>query len=290
MAGLSSKSREKVALAVFAGLIIAFICVVIIYIVVGHSWNVAAARLDDSLGSMDGYTAILYDGVEHPEEATTKDSKKSDTSGDESTASGSKSSSSSASDTTSKGDEASSPMSDESSSSKDKSSSSSSASSSSSSASSSSSSKSSSSSAQETTEPIYADEVQADYEEKGANTLVLDSSDLAYYERGVILTRGDERFGVIGVRKSSDMSDIKEQLSWFKKRKVNYIIALTDNLKRVNKLSGIDIVISTKDESSLTVGKNVKGMYCVKAPEEGNVGAVIISPSKVVSSKVITEL
>ena len=29
----------------------------------GHSWNVAASNLDDTFGSMDGYTAIVYPGT-----------------------------------------------------------------------------------------------------------------------------------------------------------------------------------------------------------------------------------
>ena len=33
------------------------------YILVGHNWNQAATHIDDMVGSMDGYTVIVYEGV-----------------------------------------------------------------------------------------------------------------------------------------------------------------------------------------------------------------------------------
>lgn len=69
MATLSHQSREKIALAVFAGLIVLSLCGFGWYLLVGHSWNVAASNIDDTFGSMEGYTAIVYDGVEHPVDA-----------------------------------------------------------------------------------------------------------------------------------------------------------------------------------------------------------------------------
>ena len=56
---MSVKSREKIALAVFAALIVLSLLGLGWYLVAGHSWNVAASNIDDTFGSMDGYTAIL---------------------------------------------------------------------------------------------------------------------------------------------------------------------------------------------------------------------------------------
>lgn len=39
------------------------------YLVAGHSWNVAASNIDDTFGSMDGYTAIVYEGTAVPQTA-----------------------------------------------------------------------------------------------------------------------------------------------------------------------------------------------------------------------------
>ena len=64
---MSVKSREKIALAVFAALIVLSLLGLGWYLVAGHSWNVAASNIDDTFGSMDGYTAIVYEGTAVPQ-------------------------------------------------------------------------------------------------------------------------------------------------------------------------------------------------------------------------------
>ena len=66
---MSVKSREKIALAVFAALIVLSLLGLGWYLVAGHSWNVAASNIDDTFGSMDGYTAIVYEGTAVPQTA-----------------------------------------------------------------------------------------------------------------------------------------------------------------------------------------------------------------------------
>lgn len=61
--------REKIALAVFLALIVLSSIGLGWYILAGHSWNVAASTIDDTVGEMEGYTAIVYPGtLEVPEE------------------------------------------------------------------------------------------------------------------------------------------------------------------------------------------------------------------------------
>ncbi len=241
MAELSKKSREKVALAVFIGLVILFICVAVIYIFAGHSLNRAATSLDDTLGDMEDYTAVIFEGIEHPE---TSDEAGNGTSDSSSGILGFTSSS----DTES------------------------------------------SDSSITVTEPVSLEEVEESYEDKGAIVITLDLSDLEYYERGIILRKDDEAFGVCAVLETTSASYAKEQISWFAKHDVDSVIALTTDLDLLDKVTGIDIAISVSDEKDLTVGKDIGGVYCIKAPDVGSVGAVIISPSNVVSSKVVQEL
>lgn len=69
---MNQESREKIALFVFLALIIATLAGVVIYLQVGHSWNQAAITIDDASGDMDGYTAIVYHGVNVPTVAEAK--------------------------------------------------------------------------------------------------------------------------------------------------------------------------------------------------------------------------
>lgn len=70
---MEKSSREKIALAVFAVLILFSLVGLGWYIIAGHSWNIAASTIDDTVGEMEGYTAIIYPGtvsLEADEDAT----------------------------------------------------------------------------------------------------------------------------------------------------------------------------------------------------------------------------
>ena len=73
---MEKRTREKIALVVF-GLLVVFAGAVLIgYFATGRSWNVAASFVDDTVGNMDGYLAIVYPGVvpeDEPADAKTAD-------------------------------------------------------------------------------------------------------------------------------------------------------------------------------------------------------------------------
>ena len=60
---MKKRTREKVALLVFALLVVLGGSVLLRYFETGRSWNVAASVVDDAFGQMKGYTAIVYDGT-----------------------------------------------------------------------------------------------------------------------------------------------------------------------------------------------------------------------------------
>lgn len=66
--GIAKRTREKVALVVFAVLVILAVVVLSSYFFTGRSWNVAASFVDDTVGQMKGYTAVVYAGTAQPEE------------------------------------------------------------------------------------------------------------------------------------------------------------------------------------------------------------------------------
>lgn len=55
--------REKVALLVFAALVVFAGAVLTSYISTGRTWTQAATLVDDTLGNMNGYTGIVFNGV-----------------------------------------------------------------------------------------------------------------------------------------------------------------------------------------------------------------------------------
>ena len=60
---MDKRKREILALVLLVLLGISVASAMAWYILVGHNWNKAASHIDDLVGSMDGYTVIVYEGV-----------------------------------------------------------------------------------------------------------------------------------------------------------------------------------------------------------------------------------
>lgn len=298
-----SVTREKIALIVFVLLVFVGIGCLVAYINVGHSWNVTATTIDDATGELDGYTVILYQGVavEEGEEEEELDAAKSylyddaestesnidpDDAGAEEE-SGSQELSGIASDGVDRQD----------------------ASSEEDSGSTLGSSRESSSliegntggstplfnsssklNAVEEKGPVDVTAAAESYQEKGANVLVLDIDDPSRYDEGTILKRGDRRFGVFSVRFNEPLPKVQAKIDYLKEQSVDFVVAITPDKRFVQKATGIDVVISSKSEGLFFMGETLDGTFYTDSPLVSQVGAVLISPHNVVSSRDITEL
>ena len=60
---MSKRTREKLALVVFLLLAFGVAAVLLGYFSTGRTWNVAASVVDDTVGRMEGYTALVYDAT-----------------------------------------------------------------------------------------------------------------------------------------------------------------------------------------------------------------------------------
>ena len=118
----------------------------------------------------------------------------------------------------------------------------------------------------------------------------LDTVDPARYAEGTILKKGGHRFGVFSVDRPLSVRAVEKQVAYFTAHKVDFIVVVTPDKSYVEKAEGIDIVVSTQDEELFVMGETVNGTFYVDSPEIGKVGAILISPSNVVSAKVIEEL
>lgn len=274
---MSVKSREKIALFVFLALIVLSLCGLGWYLVAGHSWNVAASNLDDTFGSMDGYTAIVYPGTavepvagKSAGDAAAEDDAVGGAADGKESAEGAAAGkeadagspdapgSSGGKDATGTAGTASAPGTDAGESllgSKKK--------------------------------TLSAQEAKEGYEEKGATVFSLDTVDLDAYREGVILKKGGHRFGVFGIAEPTSTIVLEKQIAYFKRHKVDFIVLVTPDKEYADDVSGIDIVVSTQDEDLFVMGETIDGTFYVNAPAVGSVGAILISPSNVVSAKVL---
>lgn len=372
---MSTSSREKQALGVFIVLIVLGFCGLCWYLVAGHSWNVAASAIDEKVGQMDGYTAIVYAGTVLPEVDSISSSPSSDSSSTKSTdassgntsssngaslfgsgASSSKKKSASsnaevgethtdaASGLTSDVDSIAAPVVSDASegaseangdtaSTKGKTSNAGSSAAGASSqstesagraessspdskasegaakaenssestkmnagdANASSASESSNTAARsglttKKSDPVEPDAVRSSYEGKGAQVLALDTVHPSVYEDGAIIKRGQKRIGVFSVDVPLSEEAAQERIAYFKEAKTDMIVCISSVRSYVRNVQGIDIVITLQDDEVSTMGINSGGTFYVNAPSVDTVGAILVSPSNVVSAKVVESL
>lgn len=289
-----SVAREKIALIVFILLVFVGIGCLVAYINIGHSWNVTATTIDDATGELDGYTVVLFQGVVLDEEGdggseetvldgdglanseetpfvteiSSEDGESSDLSdvSDEIGVEDSGSEESDISDATSLSGASNTggslPLFNSS----------------------------SKFGASEEKEPVDVSDAADSYREKGASVLVLDLDDSAKYEEGTILKRGDRRFGVFSVSFNEPLPKVQAKIDYLKEQSVDFVVAITPDKRFVQKATGVDVVISSKSEGLFFMGETLDGTFYTDSPLVSQVGAVLISPHNVVSSRDISEL
>lgn len=279
-------------MAVFAALIVLSLAGLGWYLVAGHSWNVAASNIDDTFGSMEGYTAIVYAGTAEPEPSSAagasgagkpsspeKGSSSEDAEERDAEGASQPASEPAAEDAPSSGNAPDSQKDvrssdDASDSEKDTSASFAGA------------------TARAGAQPLSVAEVRESYEDKDAAVFELDTVDPSRYSEGVILKRGAHRFGVLSVSADEGFAArrIEGQVAYFAEHEVDFVVVVTDDRELLEDAEGVDIVVATQDEDPLVMGETVGSTFYVDAPEKGKVGAILISPSNVVSAKVIEDL
>lgn len=251
---MSSCSREKIALVVFGGLIILSLFGLGWYLLAGHSWNVAASNIDDTFGNMEGYTAIVYPGTEKPEELPEVEG--TDLGRERQVE---------IPDALDEGIGAAQGGEKES----------------------------VAGSLADTlsSKPVLTvEEAATSYDAKDATVFELDTLNLEQYRECTILMKGDPRFGVFSVSEPTSQIMLEKQIAYLERHEVDFLVVITPDKSYVDMVSGIDIVICTEDEDLFVMGETIGATFYVDTPKEGRIGAILISPSNVVSAKVIEEL
>ena len=309
---MTAISREKIALVVFALLVLVGIGSLVAYLSIGHSWNVTASQIDDATGELEGYTAILYAGTAVAEEDdkdagvsvhTSRDSQAATAGSTGQRFSGSTSDSARTAPSVEAGASSAGPAASDdavgsseaaggrdSSSSGESSDSASSASDASRAAGGGTPLFNSARSSTEQKEPVTVEDAAASYREKQATVFTLDTTNLAKYSEGVILKKGDRRFGVFSVAFNEPLPSVQRKVDYLAEHQVDFIVAITPDRSFVEQATGIDLVISLQNEGISFMGETVGGTFYVDSPLVGQVGAILISPHNVVSAKDIEEL
>lgn len=259
-------SREKIALVIFALLVVLGFGALMFYMTgIGHSFNVTASSIDDAAGDLDEYTAIVYKGTAEKKKALNEaglDSiaqeginKTLELGKDQAIGRSSGTDEVVAADVVSKaGSDAQSAESGQ-------------------------------------IEPPSVSEVRESFLRKHASVYELNMADPTVYIDRTIVRAGKYRFGILAIDEASALPHyIQSRVKEYRDAEVDFIIAVVDDLSRIDEVEGIDIVVSTQEEGLKPVGVSSDGVFFNDAALIGEVGTLLISPSKVISAKDISEL
>lgn len=293
---MEKRTREIIALVMLLILGIGVACAMAWYILVGHNWNQAATHIDDMVGSMDGYTVVLFDGVvKKPKNSTKEYQEESKTPVAKSDA---------ASTESSKADESSSDVAVSASASQAASSESSKADKSSSDVAVSASAPQAAPSSESSTgsgsglstkrriSTVSAKRLAASYEEKGASTIIVDMKSLWKYEEPMILKRSGKRIGIFSSagQYRRHVTSVRAKVRYLLNHKVDFIIVLGDDRSMLtDKIIDANLLLLAKGGGLPGRGDYRGSLFCVDSPYIGEAQSIIISPSLVMTSRTVKE-
>lgn len=249
-------SREKAALGIFALLALTGLAALIAYIVtVGHSLNVAASNIDDATGNLDEYTAILFEGTatEHRETVVNTSSVEDDLSSRDLNKRSTQQNTEEGSGEVSASDAADSASQTE---------------------------------EGEETKPVSVFALERSYVEKGARVFTLEVQRFTDYNTRTVIRAGKYTFGLMSI------DEITAQPRYFQKRIAEYdelgvdiIVCVVSDVSLLDTYEGADIVVSAQDEGFAPYGVFVDGVFYDDAALQGQVGTILVSPSRTITAR-----
>ncbi len=249
-------SREKAALGVFLFLAVAALGVVIAYIVTfGHSLNVAASKIDDAAGSLDGYTALLYQGTAENRRASVVGPSADTGEGlgsraltgrrwrDSAAGSSEEVSAAQASSSVSDGQEG-----------KQKS--------------------------------VSLFSLRASYVEKQAAVVTVDVERPEIYNERCIVRANGRTFGFVYIDEVTAWQGyLQKRIADYKLCGVDMVVCVTKEIGLLRSYQGTSIVISQQEEGISPHGVASHGVFYDDAAQKGQVGSILVSPSRTITAK-----
>ncbi len=236
---MNKRTREIIALVLLVLLGGAVLAAMAWYILVGHNWNVAATTIDETVGKMDGYTVLLFEGKTLPENERTKISDSQPMLDDDNRGT---------SHARAHDEDAS-------------------------------------------AEPLTTNMVAPYYRQKGATVFVLHPERPTDYAPPVIANKNGCYLGILYVDGSTTRASAQYKASVLEKLDVDFVVGVVDDARLIDEpAASIDILLCSTDEELSSKGEYHGSTFCVDSPYIGQVQALIIAPSNVITSKTISSL
>ncbi len=252
---MQNRARERAGLVIFFALVLLGGVVLLGYFTTGLTWTVYATMLDDTVGNMEGYTAIVYSGTVAPEDDEEADDGAQDVIGAAGEAAD-------GSDIPSFADSmglrilsyypgiyA------------------------------------------EGYEGVYISEVRELYEQKEAEVVTIDALDVLAHPEPQVLHAGDKAIGIFGAGSYATRRVLEKEVAELREQGAQVVVCVTKRMALLSELDGIDVVVLTEhSDHQRTTGSRVGDTLVVQAPKTGEAGVVLLSSNNVASARSIDAL
>ena len=138
---------------------------------------------------------------------------------------------------------------------------------------------------------LTAPQVAKAYQAKGAHTVMVDIGHPEFYDDPIIVPRNGKRIAIYSIKGPHQELASRLALRNIKKYDVDYTICLFDDINALKQYGLGDVNIGIcLDRKAHVNGEYLGSTFTITAPNFGQVGAVIVSPSGFLLSKTIEEL
>lgn len=275
---MENRKRERAALAIFLVLVALGGLLLGAYFLTGRSWSVAATMMDDTVGTLDRYTVVAFNGVipeDGLEPAEESSGLPASSGGSDSSSSFSTSEREVAPEFTMRdafggssdqpaeigiGDSVMSVFERE-----DR-------------------------RASAHGDDVYVSDVRDLYSMKGADGVTIGLSDLSRYADPVVLGAGAKKIGVFSTTAYVSRAKLKSIVGALKDDGADTIVCLAPRTSLLSTFDGLDVVVLSAAPDGRSDERDTGDALVVQSPEVGDVGVVLLSSNNVPSYKVVKEL
>lgn len=246
-------TRDRIALVVFIVMVLGTLAVLGIYFFASRSLTVAANRVDDTLGMMEGYTVIIYPGT-LPITTSMPTTETPEADEDTSSTEGDKLSESNAAQTSAEGIE-----------------------------------QTIDNEAATESGITILDQVTSQYELKGAMVVQLDLQNPDVYTTPRILSAGERKIGVFSIDRFYSRTRLKELTDALHNSGASILCLLTPDARFVKDPALVNLILETTSKPTLpATGHYVGSTLIVDLLPENSVGVVAVSASNVLSASQVS--
>ena len=133
--------------------------------------------------------------------------------------------------------------------------------------------------------------LRCSYVEKQASVIVVDVADPSRYNERTVVRADGRTFGFVSIDEvTAQQSYLAKRIADYKELGVDLVVCVTKDLSLLESYKGASIVISSQDEGLSPHGALVKGVFYDDAALVGQVGTVLVSPSRTITAKDVSSL